>query len=62
MFKKEGIIKVSDKGFGFFEVDSKISYFVLFFYMKKCMYGDKVVVFICIENECEVVEFFEFIE
>ncbi|MDV2321912.1 exoribonuclease II [Vibrio cholerae] len=60
--KKEGIIKASDKGFGFLEVDSKTSYFVPPPYMKKCMHGDKVVAFIRTENEREVAEPSELIE
>ncbi|EHD7130178.1 exoribonuclease II [Vibrio cholerae] len=60
--KKEGTIKASDKGFGFLEVDSKISYFVPPPYMKKCMHGDKVVAFIRTENEREVAEPSELIE
>lgn len=40
--KKEGVIRASDRGFGFLEVDEKTSYFVPPPYMKKVMHGDRV--------------------
>ncbi len=54
--QKEGIIKATDKGFGFLEVDSKTSYFIPPMYMKKVMHGDKVVALIRTEREKEVAE------
>ncbi|CAM3790357.1 Exoribonuclease 2 [Vibrio aerogenes CECT 7868] len=60
--KKEGLIKATDKGFGFLEVDSKTSFFIPPPYMKKAMHGDKVVAIIRTEKEREVAEPQELIE
>ncbi|USD34354.1 MULTISPECIES: exoribonuclease II [Vibrio] len=60
--KKEGIIKATEKGFGFLEVDSKTSFFIPPPYMKKCMHGDKVKAIIRTEKEREVAEPEELLE
>jgi exoribonuclease II len=60
--KKEGLIKATDKGFGFLEVDSKTSFFIPPPYMKKCLHGDKVIAIIRTENEREVAEPQELVE
>ena len=60
--KKEGVIKATDKGFGFLEVDSKNSFFIPPPYMKKCMHGDKVIAIIRTEKEREVAEPQELVE
>ncbi len=60
--KKEGVIKATDKGFGFLEVDNKTSFFVPPPYMKKCLHGDKVMAIIRTENEREVAEPQELLE
>jgi exoribonuclease-2 len=60
--KKEGVIKATDKGFGFLEVDSKTSFFIPPPYMKKCLHGDKVMAIIRTENEREVAEPQELLE
>ena len=54
--KKEGVIRASDRGFGFLEVDEKTSYFVPPPYMKKVMHGDRVSALIRTEKEKEVAE------
>ncbi|MDV7103567.1 exoribonuclease II [Vibrio sp. TH_r3] len=54
--KKEGIIKATERGFGFLEVDNKTRYFIPPPYMKKCLHGDKVVALIRTENDKEVAE------
>ena len=54
--KKEGVIRASDRGFGFLEVDEKTSYFVPPPYMKKVMHGDRVTALIRTEKEKEVAE------
>jgi len=54
--KKEGVIKATNKGFGFLEVDNKTSFFIPPPYMKKCMHGDKVMAIIRTEKEREVAE------
>jgi exoribonuclease II len=60
--KKEGLIKATDKGFGFLEVDSKTSFFIPPPYMKKCLHGDKVIAIIRTENDREVAEPQELVE
>ena len=54
--KKEGVIRASDRGFGFLEVDEKTSYFVPPPYMKTVMHGDRVSALIRTEKEKEVAE------
>ncbi|MDO2949168.1 exoribonuclease II [Aeromonas simiae] len=60
--KKEGVIRASDRGFGFLEVDEKTSYFVPPPYMKKVLHGDRVVALIRTEKEKEVAEPDELLE
>ncbi len=60
--KKEGVIKATEKGFGFLEVDSKTSFFIPPPYMKKCLHGDKVVALLRTENGKEVAEPDELLE
>ena len=60
--KKEGVIKATDRGFGFLEVDSKTSFFIPPPYMKKCLHGDRVVALIRTEKEKEVAEPDELLE
>lgn len=52
----EGVIKGTDKGFGFIETDNQKSYFVPPPYMKKVMHGDRVVALLRTEKEREVAE------
>lgn len=54
--KQEGIVKATDKGFGFLEVDSKTRFFIPPPFMKKCLHGDKVSAIIRTENEREQAE------
>lgn len=60
--KKEGMVKATDKSFGFLEVDSKTSYFIPPAAMKKCIHGDKVVAIIRSENDKESAEPDELLE
>ncbi|XRY30506.1 MAG: exoribonuclease II [Buchnera aphidicola (Tetraneura akinire)] len=52
----EGIVKKSDKGFGFLEVDFQTSYFIPPKQMKKVMHGDKIIGKILIHREKEIIE------
>ncbi|CAL4321674.1 Exoribonuclease 2 [Buchnera aphidicola (Eriosoma lanigerum)] len=52
----EGIIKSSEKGFGFLEVDSQNSYFIPPQNMKKVMHGDKVIALLKVEQNRDIVE------
>ncbi|MGL5948802.1 MAG: exoribonuclease II [Aeromonas sp.] len=54
--KVEGVIRGSDRGFGFLELEDKTSYFVPPPYMKKVLHGDRVSAFIRTEREKEVAE------
>ncbi|ATF10050.1 exoribonuclease II [Candidatus Enterovibrio altilux] len=60
--KKEGVIKATQKGFGFLETNDKNSYFIPSLYMKKVMHGDKVVALIRTEKDKEVAEPDELLE
>ncbi len=60
--KKEGIIKATDKSFGFLEVDSKTSYFIPPAHMKRCLPGDKVIAIIRSEDGKESAEPDELLE
>jgi len=51
----EGIVKSTDKGFGFLEIDSQTSYFIPPKEMKKIMHGDRIIAKLKIENDREVV-------
>ncbi|AHG60115.1 exoribonuclease II [Buchnera aphidicola] len=52
----EGIVKSTERGFGFLEVDAQKSYFIPPKNMKKVMHGDKIVALLKIEQEREIVE------
>ncbi len=52
----EGVVKGTDKGFGFLEVDAQKSYFIPPPYMKKVMHGDRVTAAFHTEKEREVAE------
>ncbi len=52
----EGLVKGTEKGFGFLEVDSQTSYFIPPPYMKKVMHGDRVIASLNTEKEREVAE------
>ncbi|WP_047606823.1 exoribonuclease II [Rahnella aquatilis] len=52
----EGIVKGTEKGFGFLEVDGQKSYFIPPPYMKKVMHGDRVIASLQTEKEREVVQ------
>lgn len=54
--KKEGVVKATERGFGFLEVDNKTSFFIPPAHMKKCLHGDKVVALIRNENDKEFAE------
>jgi len=60
--KKEGVIKATERGFGFLEVDNKTSIFIPPPQMKKCLHGDKVIALIRNENDKEFAEPDELIE
>jgi len=52
----EGIIKSTEKGFGFLEVDSTISYFIPPYQMKRVMNGDRIIAKVKLEKNREIVE------
>ncbi|MCP1065808.1 exoribonuclease II [Serratia symbiotica] len=52
----EGVVKGTDKGFGFLEIDSQKSYFIPPLYMKKVMHGDRVIATLHTEKEREFAE------
>ncbi|AAO26974.1 exoribonuclease II [Buchnera aphidicola str. Bp (Baizongia pistaciae)] len=52
----EGIVKSTEKGFGFLEIDSKTSYFIPFKNMKKVMHGDRITALLKIDNSREIAE------
>lgn len=54
--KKEGIVRASDRGFGFLEVENQERFFIPPPYMKKVMHGDRVCAVVRVENEREVAE------
>ncbi|QCR36179.1 exoribonuclease II [Nissabacter sp. SGAir0207] len=54
--RAEGVVKGTEKGFGFLEVDGQKSYFIPPPYMKKVMHGDRVVATLHTEKEREVAE------
>ncbi|WP_114195095.1 exoribonuclease II [Edaphovirga cremea] len=54
--RAEGVVKGTEKGFGFLEVDGQKSYFIPPPYMKKVMHGDRVVATIHTEKDREVAE------
>ncbi len=52
----EGIVKGTEKGFGFLEVDGQKSYFIPPPYMKKVMHGDRIIASVQTEKEREIVQ------
>lgn len=52
----EGVVKGTEKGFGFLEVDGQKSYFIPPPYMKKVMHGDRITATLQIEKEREIAE------
>ncbi len=49
--RAEGVVKGTEKGFGFLEVDAQKSYFIPPPQMKKVMHGDRIVAVIHSEKE-----------
>lgn len=60
--RAEGVVKATDKGFGFLEVDAQKSYFIPPPQMKKVMHGDRIVAVIHSEKERESAEPEELVE
>ncbi|MBS0863744.1 exoribonuclease II [Enterobacter mori] len=60
--RAEGVVKATEKGFGFLEVDGQKSYFIPPPQMKKVMHGDRVTAVIHTEKERESAEPEELIE
>ncbi len=54
--RAEGVVKGTEKGFGFLEVDAQKSYFIPPPQMKKVMHGDRIVAVIHTEKERESAE------
>ncbi|PLR41688.1 exoribonuclease II [Chimaeribacter californicus] len=54
--RAEGVVKGTEKGFGFLEVDGQKSYFIPPPYMKKVMHGDRVIAALHTEKEREVAD------
>lgn len=54
--KKEGVVRASDRGFGFLETDNRESYFIPPMQMKKVMHGDRISAVIRTEKEKEQAE------
>ncbi|QCI25476.1 exoribonuclease II [Buchnera aphidicola (Sitobion avenae)] len=52
----EGIVKSTERGFGFLEVDVQKSYFIPPKNMKKVMHGDKIIALLKTEKDREIVE------
>ncbi|AHF76932.1 Exoribonuclease II [Sodalis praecaptivus] len=52
----EGVVKGTEKGFGFLEVDAQKSYFIPPPFMKKVMHGDKITAVVRTEKEREIAE------
>ncbi|QVV80569.1 exoribonuclease II, partial [Serratia marcescens] len=52
----EGVVKGTEKGFGFLEVDGQKSYFIPPPYMKKVMHGDRIIATLHTEKEREIAE------
>jgi exoribonuclease-2 len=60
--RAEGVVKGTEKGFGFLEVDAQKSYFIPPPQMKKVMHGDRIVAVIHTEKERESAEPEELVE
>ncbi|WP_154926341.1 exoribonuclease II, partial [Klebsiella grimontii] len=58
----EGVVKGTEKGFGFLEVDSQKSYFIPPPQMKKVMHGDRIIAVVNTEKERESAEPEELVE
>lgn len=52
----EGIVKSTERGFGFLEVDAQKSYFIPPKNMKKVMHGDKILAVLKVEKDREIAE------
>ncbi|KYP97338.1 exoribonuclease II [Sodalis-like endosymbiont of Proechinophthirus fluctus] len=52
----EGVVKGTEKRFGFLEVDAQKSYFIPPHFMKKVMHGDKITAVVHTEKDREIVE------
>ncbi|PWC22345.1 exoribonuclease II [Brenneria roseae subsp. roseae] len=52
----EGVVKGTDKGFGFLEADAQKSYFIPPPHMKKVMHGDRIIATLHTEKEREIAE------
>lgn len=52
----EGVIKATEKGFGFLEINTQKSYFIPPVFMKKVMHGDKVAAVLHIAKDREIAE------
>lgn len=52
----EGVVKGTDKGFGFLEADAQKSYFIPPPHMKKVMHGDRIVASLHTEKDREIAE------
>jgi exoribonuclease-2 len=60
--RAEGVVKATEKGFGFLEVDAQKSYFIPPPQMKKVMHGDRVIAVIHTEKDRESAEPEELVE
>ncbi len=60
--RAEGVVKATEKGFGFLEVDAQKSYFIPPPQMKKVMHGDRIVAVIHTEKDRESAEPEELVE
>ncbi|EPT6375762.1 exoribonuclease II [Escherichia coli] len=60
--RAEGVVKATEKGFGFLEVDAQKSYFIPPPQMKKVMHGDRIIAVIHSEKERESAEPEELVE
>jgi len=52
----EGVVKGTEKGFGFLEVDGQKSYFIPPPHMKKVMHGDRIIASLQTEKEKEIAQ------
>nr|WP_318381561.1 exoribonuclease II [uncultured Enterobacter sp.] len=60
--RAEGVVKATEKGFGFLEVDAQKSYFIPPPQMKKVMHGDRIIAVIHSEKDRESAEPEELVE
>ncbi|WP_413738797.1 exoribonuclease II [Sodalis sp. RH21] len=58
----EGVVKGTEKGFGFLEVDAQKSYFIPPPFMKKVMHGDRITATVRSEKDREIAEPEELLE